>query len=151
MKETGYNLNDLLDNLSSHCHEHGMRITPQRTAVYELLLQSKEHPTVEMIHKQLRKKFPNVSLDTVNRTLHTLADLGLAEVVPGSGGAKRFDAPANEHQHFRCVKCQNIIDFDYDEFENIKLPRKIREKFTIMRKSLYLEGICENCRSKNNN
>jgi len=99
-----------------------------------------------MLYEKVKTIFPSISLDTVNRTLLTLNEIGVAFVVEGSGDAKRFDGGLNEHQHFKCVKCKRIIDFHHKPFDNIKLPVEISKKFTVLRKTVYLEGLCDLCR-----
>jgi Fur family peroxide stress response transcriptional regulator len=146
MKTKPADLDSEMTRFRAKCRQAGLRITPQRTGIYRILVGSKEHPSATMVFEQIRRRFPDVSLDTVNRTLHTLADLGLARVIPGCGGAKRFDADLTGHQHFRCVKCRKIIDFKYPAFENMKLPREIREDFTVLSKTVYVQGICNKCR-----
>jgi Fur family peroxide stress response transcriptional regulator len=103
-------------------------------AVYKLLLETKEHPSADMVFQKVRKTFPSISLDTVNRTLNTLSEIGVAFVVEGSGDAKRFDGNLDNHQHFKCVKCKRIIDFYHKSFDNIKIPKNISGKFTILKK-----------------
>jgi len=137
-----------LDVFHQRCHEMGLKITPQRTAVYQALLQTDDHPSAEMVFRQVRQVFPSISLDTVNRTLLTLTDMGLAFAVEGSGDAKRFDAKLESHQHFKCVKCKRIIDFHHEPFDEIDVPRNLRDKFTVLRKTVYLEGLCERCGKK---
>ena len=69
-----------------------------------------------------------------------------AFVVEGSGNAKRFDGNLQGHQHFKCVKCKRIVDFYLKPLDNIEAPVSIGEKFTVFRKTIYLEGICGLCR-----
>ena len=130
------------------CRRAGIRVTPQRMAVYKALAGSKEHPSAVMVYREVRKEQPNISLDTVNRTLQTLSEIGVAFVVEGSGGAVRYDADMEEHQHFKCLKCKRIIDFHEEGFDNIGPPASIGERFVILRKTVYFEGICEACREK---
>jgi len=137
-----------LENFTKRCRRSGLRITPQRIAVYEELMQSKVHPSADMVYRKVKKKLPNISLDTVNRTLYTLAEMGAAYVVEGSGQAKRFDADEQKHYHFRCIKCNKIVDFYHKPFDNIQIPEELKKKFTILRKSVYLEGICNSCKAK---
>ena len=137
---------DSVENFKAVCRRAGLRVTPQRVAVYEQVLGSKEHPSATMVFEKVKGRFPEISLDTVNRTLGTIAELGLAKTVPGCGGAKRFDADLTGHQHFQCVKCGKIIDFVCPAFENIKLPREIREDFTVLTKTVYVQGVCKKCR-----
>jgi len=130
------------------CREIGLKVTPQRVAIYRELLRTDEHPSAEMLHRRVRGLLPSISLDTVNRTLLTLAEIGAAFVVEGSGEPKRFDGRPESHQHFKCVKCKRIIDFHYKPFDNIPIPKGISKKFTVLKKTVYLEGICDCCAEK---
>ena len=127
------------------CHGAGLKVTPQRMAVYKALVETTEHPSAEMVFRKVRRTFPSISLDTVNRTLLTLSDMGAAFVVEGSGDAKRFDADLSTHQHFKCVKCRRIIDFHHEPFDQIDLPENLAGRFTVLRKTVYLEGLCNQC------
>ncbi len=129
------------------CRQHNMKITPQRVAIYKALLNSREHPSAVTIHEQIKKMFPNVSLDTVNRTLLTFSEIGLVQIVEGRGDPKRFDPNLQPHHHFRCVKCGEISDFYSDEFDALRIPDQVQQKFVITAKRVLLEGICENCQS----
>ena len=136
-----------MDAFQQSCHNAGLKVTPQRMAVYKALIGSKEHPSADTVYRQVRKIFPNISLDTVNRTLITLADIGVAFIVEGSGDVKRFDGGLEKHQHFKCVKCKRIIDFHHKPFDNIPVPKSISEKFTVLKRTVYFEGICDLCRN----
>jgi Fur family peroxide stress response transcriptional regulator len=127
------------------CRESGLKVTPQRLAIYRELLKTDEHPSAEMMYSKIKKYFPGISLDTVNRTLMTLNEIGAAGIVEGTGDARRYDAEKDEHQHFKCIKCKRIIDFHHKPFDDIKLPTYINKKFKVLRKTVYLEGICDQC------
>ena len=144
----GSRLEEKMDTFQTKCRAAGLRVTPQRTTVYQQLVKSKAHPSADMLYRKVRKILPNISLDTVNRTLLTLAEIGAAFIVEGSGDAKRFDGQLNNHQHFKCIKCKRIIDFYHKPFDNIQVPSGIKEKFTVLRKTVYLEGICDSCHGK---
>lgn len=127
------------------CRDMGLKVTPQRVAVYEVLAGSVEHPSADMVYRAIRAKMPNISLDTVNRTLITFSRIGAAFTVEGSGDAKRFDGNLESHQHFKCVKCKRIVDLHHEPFDNIEVPSSIDSKYEILRKSVYFEGICDLC------
>ena len=130
---------------TSQCRQAGLKVTPQRIAIYRELLKTDAHPSAEMLYEKVKTIFPSISLDTVNRTLLMLNEIGAAFMVEGSGDVKRFDGGLDKHQHFKCVKCKRIIDFHHKPFDNIKLPAEISKKFMVLRKSVYLEGICDLC------
>lgn len=138
----------LLNQFKKKCVDHNLKITPQRTVIYEELSRSKEHPTADLIYQKVRKKFPNISFDTVNRTLLTFAKLGVIRVVEGYGEAKRFDPDLEPHHHFRCIRCNRIIDFQEQSFDEIAIPKNISKQFTVLHKKVVLEGLCETCQKK---
>ncbi len=137
-----------MDLFLEKCKEYNLKITPQRTAIYKQLNKSKEHPTAEVIFRKLRKTYPHISLDTVNRTLLTFTQIGLIKIVEGQGEPKRFDPDINRHHHFRCMKCNNIIDFYNTSYDKIEIPEEITKRFTVMSKKVVLEGICDKCSKK---
>jgi len=134
----------------ARCRAHGLKVTPQRIAIYRALVEMDEHPSAETLHRKVRTVFPRVSLDTVNRTLLTLAEIGAASVVEGSGDVRRFDGKPGKHQHFKCVACKRIVDFHHKAFDRIKVPADIGKRFTVLRTTVYLEGICDVCRKRQN-
>ncbi len=146
MKES--ELNKKMDAFQARCRQAGLKVTPQRMAVYKMLLETKEHPSADMVFQEVRKIFPSISLDTVNRTLNTLSEIGIAFIVEGSGDAKRYDGNLDNHQHFKCMKCKRVIDFYHKSFDNIQVPKSLSGKFTILKKTIYFEGICDLCRKK---
>ena len=125
--------------------EFGLKITPQRVAVFQELLKAKDHPTADDIYKRIVKRIPNISFDTVNRTLSTFAAIGLTKVVEGYGQAKRYDPDTGAHHHFRCVRCACIIDFQNKDYDDIAVPAEIGERFTVTGKKVVLEGLCGKC------
>ena len=127
------------------CREKGLKVTPQRTAIYRELINSDDHPSAEVLYEKVRKLYPSISLDTVNRTLLTLNEIGAAFVIEGSGDARRYDGGMEKHQHFKCIKCKRIIDFHHKPFDVIKVPGHIAKKFKVLRKTVYIEGICDLC------
>ncbi|MHC4226691.1 MAG: Fur family transcriptional regulator [Planctomycetota bacterium] len=128
------------------CRENGLKVTPQRIAIYQELLKTNEHPSAETLYEKVREVFPSISLDTVHRTLLTLSEIGAATVVEGTGDAKRFDGDLDKHQHFRCVKCKRIVDFHYEPLDNLSIPAEIEGRFTVLRTTVYVEGLCDSCR-----
>jgi Fur family peroxide stress response transcriptional regulator len=143
-------LKEKLETFYNCCRRKRLKITPQRVEVYKTLAASSDHPSAEVVYAIVRRVLPNISLDTVNRTLNTLAQIGAAFVVEGSGDVKRFDGNLENHQHFKCIKCKKIFDFHCNEFDNIRAPEKLRHKFRVLRVAVYIEGLCQPCLEKEN-
>jgi Fur family peroxide stress response transcriptional regulator len=139
-----------MDGFIARCRTRGLKVTPQRVAIYKALIGTQEHPSAETLHRKIKKLYPRISLDTVNRTLLTLAEIDAASVVEGSGDVRRFDGRPEKHQHFKCIKCKRIVDFHHEAFDRVRVPADISKRFTILRKTVYLEGICDLCRRRQN-
>jgi Fur family peroxide stress response transcriptional regulator len=146
-------LNDLkekLEVLYNRCRRKHLKITPQRVEVYKALIASTDHPSAETVYGKVKQVLPNVSLDTVSRTLNTLSKIGAAFIVEGSGDVKRFDGNLENHQHFKCIKCKKIFDFWHKGFDNIKLPEKLGQEFRVLKTTVYVEGLCQPCFKEEN-
>ena len=84
----------------------GMRITPQRTAICELLTVSEEHPTAAMIYDDLKPRFPSMSLATVYNTLDALVEIGAINVLGQAGDdTVHYDADTEPHVNLACLSC----------------------------------------------
>lgn len=127
------------------CKEHNLKVTPQRTVIYGELLNVKDHPTVDEVFKSVKKVLPNISFDTIYRTLQSFAEIGAIDVVEGYGGSKRFDIDTKNHHHMHCVKCGSIIDFYSEAYDKIKIPKNIKKQFNVIKKKVILEGVCSLC------
>lgn len=142
------NKNEMLEDYYFLSKKHGLKITPQRTAIFQELLKAKDHPSADIIYKRLIKRIPNISFDTVNRTLLTFSKIGVAHIVEGYGQPKRYDPDLDTHHHFRCIQCNRIVDFQNKAYDNISIPEEIQKQFTVLNKKVLLEGICDRCKKK---
>ena len=138
----------LIDSFVDHCRRHRLKVTPQRLAIYKHLIQCKNHPSADDMFREIRRDYPNVSFDTVNRTLLTFSEIGLIDVIEGLGNQRRFDSDTRAHHHFHCVSCSAIIDFSNESFDRMEIPEEIRKKHTVFNKRVVLKGICNSCRNK---
>jgi len=127
--------------------QHQLKITPQRVAIYQALLNSSTHPTADAIYQIVKKEYPHISFDTVNRTLLTFAKIGVVDVVEVFGGAKRFDPNVASHHHLHCTQCGEITDFEHRAYDDLNVPDDIRRNFKVMSKRVVLRGVCNACRS----
>jgi len=127
------------------CLGSRLRVTSQRLAIFGALQGSKQHPSAETVYRKIRRTYPHISFDTVNRTLLLFARMGILKIVEGRGNPKRFDPDATPHHHFHCVQCNRIIDFKEPSFNRLKIPGSLSQRFEILDKRIVLTGICEDC------
>src|SRR5580658_7666311 len=72
--------------------ESGCRITPQRIAILDALVNGASHPTAEEIYGLVLKVSPTTSLATVYKTLDTLKGLGELQELELGSGRNHYDA-----------------------------------------------------------
>ncbi|MDX9702273.1 MAG: transcriptional repressor [Candidatus Auribacterota bacterium] len=130
------------------CAERGLKITPQRSVIFDELVKATDHPTADAIYKRVRKTLSNISFDTVYRTLLSFTEIGLVNLVEGTGEQKRFEPNLSQHHHFRCIKCYTIYDFENDAYNDIAVPEAVQRQGVIINKRVVLEGICSRCKGK---
>ena len=148
----GMTVNDkqeILKNFRHTCRKHKLKVTPQRVLIYRELIKSKDHPSADILYKQISKHFPDVSFDTIYRTLTTFAEVGLIDQIDGFGTAMRFDPQMGDHHHFRCRKCREIMDFESEYYNKIAIPKDIAKECEVLKLQVTLEGFCRKCRKKN--
>ena len=142
--------NPLLQDFIETCKTHNLKVTPQRMAIYRELVDSTEHPTVDAMFQTVKKEYPNISYDTVSRTMLTFAEIGMVDLVEVYGGAKRFDPNVTNHHHLHCVSCGKILDFHNDGYNNLDIPDEIRQRFKVLTSRVVLKGICDKCSNPGN-
>ena len=129
--------------------EEGFRITPQRTAIVDYLLKTEDHPSAELIHNVVKKRYPMVSLSTVYKTLDLLKEKSLVNEIEVEGEA-RFDAHTDEHINLVCMNCGKIEDIDEESLREIQVKVAKKSKYLILKSSFELLGYCNICKSKKN-
>jgi Fur family peroxide stress response transcriptional regulator len=130
------------------CAEKGLKITPQRSLIFDELSKATDHPTADAIYKRVRKSLSNISFDTVYRTLLSFTEIGIVNLVEGTGEQKRFEPNLHQHHHFRCIKCFTIYDFENDAYNDIAVPEAVKKQGVVINKRVVLEGICSKCKGK---
>lgn len=145
MKTDDFSIEQLTEGFVRRCKEGGIKITPQRVAIYRELAGSDRHPSAEMIHQKIKKYYPNVSLTTVYRTLETFEELGVAFVVNVLYDAARYDANLEPHHHVVCVRCKKVEDY-YDDSLELKIPQK--SDYKMLGYTVQLNGVCIDCQRK---
>jgi Fur family transcriptional regulator, peroxide stress response regulator len=136
-----------LDSLLDQLRQHGLRVTPQRRAILELLVDDDSHPTAEQVYQRVLAVMPDVSRTTVYNTLRELSDLGeLTPVHDLSDGGHRYDTKNEAHHHLCCIECHKLIDIDHD-FEGTTLSAEEASGYRILSRQVTYYGICPDCQA----
>lgn len=132
-------------NTEQHLREHKIMPSVQRIRIFDTLLGTTEHPTVDTIYQSLAKEIPTLSKTTVYNTLKLFQKKGLVLVVNIEDHETRYDADTSFHGHFKCQSCGLVTDFAISEED-----RKINslKGFQVDESHFYLKGICKKCINK---
>jgi Fe2+ or Zn2+ uptake regulation protein len=87
-----------------------VRFTRQRQAVLEVVRSSQQHPDAAHIFEEVRQLVPSISLGTVYRSLEALVAEGHLLQIQQPGMATRYDARLENHAHFVCDSCGQVVD-----------------------------------------
>src|SRR5215471_1078532 len=135
------------EELTVRFRELGLRVTPQRQAIFRLLHGVDTHPTVESLYEAARVEMPTISRKTVYQTVHDLEALGEVELLDVGTGSLRVDPNVEHaHQHLVCTRCGAVRDVLVD-IADVRIPNRYRRDFTVEAVEVVFRGVCEQCAS----
>jgi Fur family peroxide stress response transcriptional regulator len=135
-----------MDTMINKLKERDFRITPQRLAVLKILAESKGHPSVEDIFKQVKPNFPTTSLATIYKTVNLLKEIGEVVELDFSEESNRYDGnKPYPHPHLICTKCKTIMDPDMATFEDLSKELARKTGYEILNHRLDFFGVCPRC------
>jgi Fur family peroxide stress response transcriptional regulator len=127
----------------------GMRITPQRTAICELLTASEEHPTAAMIYEDLKQHFPSMSLATIYNTLEALVEIGAINVLGQVGDdTVHYDADTEPHVNLACLSCNKIVDIPSEHVTHLDAEITAASGYKLFGARVLYYGLCPDCQAK---
>lgn len=104
----------------------GIKVTPQRIAVYQALMQLK-HPCAEEIVEEVHKTFPTITVSTVYNVLEFFCEKKLIAKLRTSAGKMRYENHPHSHHHIYDEEKDVLIDY-YDDELNKLLKDYFRKK-----------------------
>jgi Fur family peroxide stress response transcriptional regulator len=99
--------------------EKGLKVTPQRVAIYEAVFMLKNHPTAENIIDYIKKNHPNISVGTVYKVLDSLVENRLLKKVKNEKDVMRYDSILQQHHHLYCNETERIEDYEDPELDRL--------------------------------
>ena len=133
------------ESLTTIFRDQGLRVTPQRQAIFRLLEDDQTHPTVESLFERARTDMPTISLKTVYQTVHDLEALGEVRVLDLGTGSVRVDPNVeDDHHHLLCTTCGRVRDLPVD-FNGLQVPIRYRRDFTVDDVQVIFRGHCDQC------
>lgn len=133
------------DSLIGQLKDKGLKITPQRLAIIDALVENREaHPGATLIYEEARKKARRVSLSTVYAALKEFSENGLIRQLEFDRMENRYDVDLSDHVNLICNRCGKILDYYIPASLE---PRDIARKsgFVVTETRLEFHGYCRDC------
>lgn len=126
----------------------GLRLTPQRRAILEVLQSTDIHPDAAWIYQEVRKKLPSISLGTVYRNLSLMAAAGLIRELTLNAQLSRWDGRLSPHDHVVCLHCHRVADIELPGLAaELDKRAACASGFVIQGHNLCFAGLCPSCRA----
>ncbi|QHT60471.1 transcriptional repressor [Paenibacillus lycopersici] len=144
-----------IDKIKQQLQSQGYKLTPQREATVRVLLENEEdHLSAEDVFMLVKDKAPEIGLATVYRTLELLSELHVVEKMNFGDGVARYDLRTDNnkhhHHHLICVQCGTMSEILEDWLGPLEERLEQEYGFMVVDHRLDFQGVCKNCRLKNN-
>lgn len=123
----------------------GLKSTPARIGVIEILEKSDAPLDATEIHSKLFKKGVRKDPVTIYRILDKLATENLIKRIEFQEGKFRYEISGEDHHHLVCDKCGRICDITICPIESLEKTIYKTEHFLVKRHTLEFFGLCRNC------
>lgn len=133
------------EDLISLLHTKGLKVTPQRLAIFRYVANNENHPSADMIFADIKEELPTISQGTVYKTLSVLADLGVISELKIKNGHSHYDSNSTVHINIICPVCHDITDYQSKEIINFweNISDNIGGEIIGQRFDIYKK--CEDC------
>jgi Fur family peroxide stress response transcriptional regulator len=135
------------ETIIKQLRERGLKITPQRLAIIEVLVEQGDlHPGARLVYEEAKKKKRSLSLSTAYATLNELSRHGIIKTLQFDRMENRYDGNLEEHINLICERCKKILDYKVP----IAVDQRVLAKktgFSITDSRLEYYGYCKECRA----
>lgn len=144
---------ETMDMLKERLKEKGSKLTPQRRATLNIIMENKgEHLNTEEIYELVRKDCPEIGLATVYRTLQLLEEMDIISRINLDDGCSRYEIKTgdedHQHHHLICQECSKIIEVKIDLLDHLEKEIEKEYNFDIKDHKLKFFGLCSDCKQK---
>lgn len=127
-------------------HSRGLRWTPQRRAILDVLAETDGHITGVELVERCRRHDPETTTSTVYRTLNMLEQLGLVRHSHGHDGREEFHVlPGTEHGHLVCESCGSSSEIDSVAVRRLLETLERQSGYRVDLNHLAIAGLCPAC------
>jgi Fur family transcriptional regulator, peroxide stress response regulator len=134
-------------SIISALRKKGVKLTPQRLEIIDVLSHEHGHPGAGNIYRKTRENIPNISMSTVYYTLNLLKKEGLIKELEFYEQENRYESDLSDHIDLICVTCGRIDNYYNDVNVSLAaIENSTGFKAQKMRFEYY--GLCRECRGE---
>lgn len=141
---------ELLEQFAAWLRDRRLPLTRQRRLVAEIVFGAEDHPSVEVIRRELDRHGERVGLATIYRSLDLLLKGGFIAAHDFGDGRRRFE-PAQagaRHEHLVCRRCGRVVEFVNERIERMMRMVADEHRFLYERHRAEIHGLCNDCRGR---
>lgn len=99
-------------------NQHKLKLTPQRIAVYEVLVEL-DHPDADEITQKVKETNPGIAKGTIYNVLDLFCEKEIIRKVKTDEGKMRYDPILSNHHHLYDQDSTKIYDYVDEELDDI--------------------------------
>ncbi len=123
------------------------RSTNQKKIIYDYIVNSYSHPSINEIHKDLLERGEKIGIATCYRNLRALVNEGKVIQIMTNDNVAHFDYVKDRHFHLVCSCCNQIDDISIDCIQ-INNNDLVLKGFKTNIKNLIIYGTCKTCKER---
>lgn len=146
-------MNETIEYIKKLFKKKGYKFTIQKKTILEVLLENKEHKNAKQIHDKVKNQ--NIGITTVYRTLNLFTELDIVKEINISGTSYyeiNIFSKNPFHIHFKCFKCNSIIDINNKDINLncLDLKQKVESvsNLDIYDINIMFTGLCKSCKEE---
>ena len=146
-------MNETIEYIKKLFKKKGYKFTIQKETILEVLLENKEHKNAKQIHDKVKNQ--NIGITTVYRTLNLFTELDIVKEINISGTSYyeiKIFSKNPFHIHFKCFKCNSIIDINNKDINLncLYLKQKVESvsNLDIYDINIMFTGLCKSCKEE---
>lgn len=132
--------------ITSDLRQKGLRVTIPRALIWRVLVESREHFTVDALWHRVREEIPEIELSTIYRVVEAFLQAGLVVLTPLPNGVKVVEAQTLFHPHLLCSVCNRLYHIPADTANRL---RQVFEDalpgFLVTNVQVLGTGVCPRC------
>jgi Fur family transcriptional regulator, ferric uptake regulator len=127
--------------------QKGLKLTPQRRLIVDIIHDAHEHISAEEIIGYVQRRMPGVNKSTIYRTLDILEQAGCVYKSESDDHFIYHHAEEGHHHHLVCTKCGKTVECSDNLFHSVEHSLQKNYSFSADFTHVVINGVCAACKN----